>query len=105
MGMLMVMLASVVIAPGAVAQSHGPSGRPSGPALTSARAKEDAMRRPQGPVAVTLSAEEMASLIEAGLDPAARRALDSVRVELSPGRLTLRGLLVTSTWGMEVLGP
>jgi hypothetical protein len=63
------------------------------------------MRRPNGPSSVTLSADEMASLVEAGLQPQARRALDSLRVRLAPGRLTLEGLLVTQEWGPDVLGP
>jgi hypothetical protein len=102
---LAVLTVTLLTAAPVAAQGRGPAGQASPTALASARAKEDAMRRPRGPTAVTLSAEEMASLIEAGLDPAARRALDSVRVELHPGRLTLRAFLVTEVLGAELLGP
>ncbi|MSR05792.1 MAG: hypothetical protein EXR93_01790 [Gemmatimonadetes bacterium] len=80
-------------------------GKPSASALTSARDKEDAMRRPNGPPSVTLSANEMASLVEAGLEPDARRAIDSVSIRLDPGRLSLQGFLVTSALGTDVFGP
>lgn len=80
-------------------------GRSSPAALTSANGKQDAMRRPNGPKSVTLSADEMASLVEAGMQPAARRALDSVGVRLEPGRLSLLGYLVTDAFGSELFGP
>lgn len=80
-------------------------GRPSAAALTSARGKQDAMRRPNGPRSVTLSADEMASLVQDGMQPQARQALDSVSVSLDPGRLTLHGQLITAAWGPELFGP
>lgn len=86
------------------AQNGANLGRPSAAALATARAKEDSMRRPRGPVSVTLSPHEMASLVDAGLDPQARRAIDSLGARLQPNRLTLHAYLVTSILGPE-LGP
>lgn len=94
-----------------IAQTSSPGGggkrlgRPSAAALTSALGKQDAMRRPNGPRSVTLSADEMASLVHAGMQPQARQALDSVSVSLDPGRLTLHGQLITAAWGPELFGP
>ena len=62
------------------------------------------MREDNGPESVTLNADEMASLVEANLDREARRALDSVRVRLGPGRLTLNAVIVTATVS-DALGP
>jgi hypothetical protein len=47
----------------------------------------------------------MAALVEDGLDPAARAALDSLRVTLSPGRFTLDARVRTDRLGQAVLGP
>jgi hypothetical protein len=80
-------------------------GRSSPAALASARAKEGSMREPQGPASVTLSPDEMASLVQANLDQNARGALDSVRVRLQPGRLALEAMIVTSQVGSDILGP
>ena len=63
------------------------------------------MRQPDGPVTVTLTADEMASLVQANLDQTARKALDSVRVRLEPGRLALLAVIVTSQVGTDILGP
>jgi hypothetical protein len=90
--------------PGPVAESPAPIGRPSDAALRAARGKEGAMERPDGPASVALTAAEMASLIEDGLDPVGRRALDSLEVVLAPDRLELRAALVTSNLG-DLLGP
>jgi len=62
------------------------------------------MGRSNGPATVRLSAAEMASLIEGGLDPAGRRALDSLEVVLHSGRLELRAALVTGSLS-GYLGP
>lgn len=104
-GMVAAVLAAAKAPVPATAQ-QGPSiGRPSPAALATARGKEDAMRRPNGPGSVSLDADEMASLLEAGLHPNARRALDSLSVRLEPGRLVLQAYLVTAIWGADVLGP
>jgi hypothetical protein len=80
------------------------AGRPSEAALRSARWKEALMERPNGPRSVTLTAAEMASLIQDGLDPVGRRALDSLEVFLAPGRLELRAELITENLS-GLLGP
>jgi hypothetical protein len=80
-------------------------GRPSSAALASALGKQDSMRRPRGPASVTLSADEMASLVQSMLQPQARRALDSVGIRLGTGRLTLLGYIVTAEIGSELFGP
>ena len=94
----------VAVAPGqpAWAQTYGHS---SATALASARTKENAMRGERGPESVTLTADEMASLVEANLDQQARRALDSIQIKLEPGRLALHAVIVTSVVGTEILGP
>lgn len=84
--------------------SPSPIGGPSEAALRSAQRKQASMERSGGPVTVTLSAAEMASLIQEGLGPAGRQALDSVEVVLHPGRLELRAVLVIESL-RGVLGP
>jgi hypothetical protein len=79
-------------------------GRASPAALASARSKESSMRQTPGPESVTLTPDEMASLIEANLDAQARRTIDSIRIRLQPGRLMLQAVIVTSAIG-DVLGP
>lgn len=74
-------------------------------ALAAARRKEARMASPGGPATVALSAAELAALIEDGLDPVARGALDSIRVVLAPDRFALEALLVTSALERGVLGP
>jgi hypothetical protein len=81
------------------------TGYPSAAALRSGRGKEAALARTDGPAAVTVTADELAALVEAGLDPAARAALDSLRVTLGPGRFTLRARVRTDRLGREALGP
>lgn len=105
--MLMVAMSSVPVSAG-FAQTSGNArqvGRPSSAALASALGKQDSMRRPKGPASVTLSADEMASLVQSMLQPQARRALDSVGIRLGTGRLTLIGYLVTAELGSELFGP
>ena len=81
------------------------SGAPSPDALARARAKQAALGRPDGPAQVTITADEMAALVEAGLDPPARAALDSLRVTLMAGRFTLEARVRTDRLGRDVLGP
>jgi len=80
-------------------------GVPSAAALKSARSKETQMGNPKGPAAVTLTPDEVASLVDAGLDPAARRALDSVRVNLELDRFGLEAKLNVDLVGRDILGP
>jgi len=82
---------------------EGP-GAPSQEALESAQHKQMLMSRNRGPDSVALNTQEISSLIVAGLDPVARRALDSLTVELGPDRFTLEAQLVTEVWGREALG-
>jgi len=105
--LLVTILSLSVVAFPVAAQNpvKGKLGKPSATSLASAREKEDAMRRPRGPASVTLNVDEMASLVEANLQPEARRALDSVGVRLEAGRLTLQGQLITAAWGADVFGP
>lgn len=80
-------------------------GRPSPRALQSAEMKELAISRANGPGFVTLSAEEMASLIEARLDPLARQAIDSVTVTLGDARFVLEAEIRTDLFSRDLLGP
>jgi len=81
------------------------SGVPSADALARAREKEAAFARPDGPAQVTVTADEMAALVEAGLEAPARAALDSLRVTLTAGRVTLDARVRTGRLGRDVLGP
>ncbi len=81
------------------------TGWPSETALRSARRKEEAMENSRGPGVVTLTADEMAALITDGLDPGTLEILDSIRVVLSHGRLTLEAALMTGALGDDLLGP
>jgi hypothetical protein len=58
-----------------------------------------------GPATVTLTAEELAALIRDGLDPVARRSLDSIRVVLARDRLALEAQLLTAGLERGMLGP
>lgn len=79
-------------------------GRPSDAARRSARDKEAAMARRDGPPYVLLTADEMASLIRDGLDPVARAALDSLEVTLMADRFEMRGQVRTALLD-GMLGP
>ena len=74
-------------------------------ALRSALMKQGAIERPDGPEVIELTPSEMASIIEAGLEPRARDALDSIEVTLHDDRLTLRASVATRILGRELLGP
>jgi hypothetical protein len=101
--LMWIVAAAAVVIPAATGLAQS-AGRASPAALASARSKENAMREDNGPESVTLNADEMASLVEANLDREARRALDSVRVRLGAGRLTLNAVIVTATVS-DALGP
>lgn len=107
--LLLVATACALVTSAGSAQS-GPArgshvGHASSRALASALDKQDAMRRPNGPKSVTLTPEEMASLVQFSMQPQAREALDSLGVSLEPGRITLHGYLVTASLGSEIFGP
>jgi len=80
-------------------------GFPSERALESALNKERAIGRRGGPERITLSADEMASIIEDRLTLDAKAALDSVTVVLSRDRLALEASLRTDAFGRDLLGP
>jgi len=81
------------------------TGRPTAQAFESARSKQEAMARRDGPGYVTLSADEMASLIAVELGPAGRAALDSIAVTLHENRLEFRAVLNTGLLGAALPGP
>ena len=89
----------------AVADSAGTGGLASADALTRARRQESRMASRSGPATVVLTAGELAALIQDGLDPAARRVLDSVRVVLARDRVTIEAQLLTAGLDRSVLGP
>lgn len=80
-------------------------GVPGPDARRSAQRKHEAMADPDGPSSVRMSADEMASLIEDGLDPAAKDALDSLSVSLGTDRFVMEAQLMTEVWGRQALGP
>lgn len=100
---------------GSVATSGSPAGAgpaapravgtPSPRALQAAEQKELAIARRDGPAYVTLTAEEMASLVESRLDPAARAALDSIVVTLDDDRFMLEGAIRIDLFSRDLLGP
>ncbi|HEX9631612.1 MAG TPA: hypothetical protein VGA02_04025 [Gemmatimonadales bacterium] len=89
----------------AVADTLGTTGFASETALERARRKERRMASRSGPATVVLTAEELAALIRDGLDPVARRALDSMRVILTRDRLTIDAQLLTAGLERGLLGP
>jgi hypothetical protein len=80
-------------------------GAPTPSALASAEAKMAALRRRGGPDSVTLSANEMASLVGSGIDWTVRRTFDSLRVDLGEGVLAVHARLETKLIPREALGP
>ena len=80
------------------------AGRPGSRSLTTARAKIDSLNGWRAD-SVVLSASEVASMIGAGLDPSVRSQLDSLRVELQDGSITVRARLATSRLPRELVGP
>lgn len=92
-------------APGLGADSVASGGRPSAHAFESARSKQQAIARQGGPGYVTLTADEMASLIAVRLGPAGRAALDSIEVWLSENRFEVRAVLDTRLFGSALPRP
>lgn len=80
-------------------------GVPSDAALRSALRKERLIGARDGANYVQLSPDEMASILHSRLDPAAREALDSLRLTLAHDRVTLDGQLLMEALGRELLGP
>lgn len=89
----------------AAVDTTGGAGLASEDALTRARRKERRMASGSGPATVVLTADELAALIRDGLDPVARRALDSIRVVLARDRFAVQAQLRTAGIEQTVLGP
>jgi hypothetical protein len=80
-------------------------GAPTPSAVASTGAKMSGLARPAAADSVILSANEMASLIGAGLDWRVRRTFDSLRVELLDGRFAVHARLDTRQIPQSALGP
>ena len=80
------------------------AGRPGARALLSARAKIDSLNGWRAD-SVVLTASEVASMIGSGLDPALRKQLDSLQVELLDGSIALSARLATARLPRELIGP
>jgi hypothetical protein len=96
---------SIVERDAVVGSSEPTTGSPSPSALQSATEKEHAIAGRGGPDHVSLTADEMASLIEDRLPSTAKLALDSISVTLEQGRFTLEAQLETEQFGRDLLGP
>jgi hypothetical protein len=79
-------------------------GRPGSHSIISAHAKIDSLNGWRAD-SVVLSASEVASLIGAGLSPALRSQLDSLRVELQDGSVAVSAKLATARLPRELVGP
>jgi hypothetical protein len=79
-------------------------GRPGANAIISAHAKIDSLNGWRAD-SVVLSASEVASLIGAGLSPALRSQLDSLRVKLQDGSVAVSANLATARLPRELVGP
>jgi hypothetical protein len=80
-------------------------GAPTPSALATARRKLTELGRRGGPESVTLSPNEMASLIGTGIDWTVRKTFDSLRVELQEGVLVVHARLETRLIPEDALGP
>lgn len=80
-------------------------GRPSPEALRAAERKEFDIGSSRGAGYVTLSADEVASLVQSRLTLSARQAVDSLQVLLSEDRVTLRGDIRLELFSRDLLGP
>ncbi|MGH7656926.1 MAG: hypothetical protein ACREL6_01740, partial [Gemmatimonadales bacterium] len=81
-----------LVRPGEAAEA---TGRPGTAALLDARDKVDSLNGWDAD-SVILTAAEAASLLGDGLDPAVRRELDSMEVELGDGRISVSAVLNTA---------
>jgi hypothetical protein len=79
-------------------------GRPGIRALKAARAKIDSLNGSRAD-SVVLTPSEVASLVGNGLDPALRRQLDSLRVQLLDDEIALLARLRTARLPREAVGP
>jgi hypothetical protein len=79
-------------------------GTPSSAALSRARGSLARLGRP-GVDSVVLDPDETASLLREAVGPAVARQIDSLRVDLSEGRVGFRASLRTARLPRELLGP
>jgi hypothetical protein len=80
------------------------AGRPGVRALQSARSKVDSLNGWRAD-SIVLTPAEVASLMGSGLDPAFRKELDSLQVELLEGEIAVRARLRTDRLPKDVIGP
>jgi hypothetical protein len=80
------------------------TGRPGATALSSANSKVDSLNGWSAD-SIVLTASEVASLIGSGLNPALRRQLDSLEVELQEGQVAVKAKLATARLPRELTGP
>ncbi|MBK6421461.1 MAG: hypothetical protein IPF77_04425 [Gemmatimonadetes bacterium] len=80
------------------------AGVPDAAGLARARDKVDSLHGWHAD-SVLLSASEMASLVREGLPPEVRDRMDSLRLDLGEGRLTVSARLETSRIPADALGP
>jgi len=80
------------------------TGRPGATALSSAKSKVDSLNGWRAD-SVVLTASEVASLIGSGLNPALRRQLDSLEVDLQEGEVAVKAKLATARLPRELTGP
>ena len=81
----------------------GAEGRPSAAALARARRAMGGLSR--GADSVLLDADESASLLREALGPLVSGQVDSIRLDLSEGRIGFRASLRTARLPRELLGP
>jgi hypothetical protein len=79
-------------------------GRPGARALESARSKVDSLNGWRAD-SIVLTPSEVASLMGNGLEPAFRKEIDSLQVELLEGEVVVRARLRTSRLPKEMVGP
>jgi hypothetical protein len=88
----------------AAASPVASGGRPGARALESARSKVDSLNG-WGADSIVLTPAEVASLLGSGLEPAFRRELDSLQVQLLEGEVAVRARLRTARLPKELVGP
>ncbi len=86
------------------ATSDASVGHPSDDALRSANRRNAEMEMPDGPATVTLTANEMASLIQQGIARGAADSFDSLTVTLELDRITLNAAVMTEVFARDLLG-
>ncbi len=80
------------------------SGAPGASALRRAQARVDSLERGRAD-SIVLGADEMASMLRAGLGSDVAAQLDSLRLTLGDGRIGVTALLRTARLPREVMGP